>query len=117
MDYNIFILTRVREEATKGKHLHEAIIGAIEQTGAVITAAAVILAGSLGALMISNDLLLRQLGFSFAYAILIDALIVRTYIVPAVMSRMGRWNWYSPIPYLNRSKHLFETESSESGRP
>lgn len=116
MDYNIFILTRVREEATKGKHLHEAIVSAIEQTGAVITAAAVILAGSLGALMISNDLLLRQLGFSFAYAILIDALIVRTYIVPAVMSKMGRWNWYSPIPYLNRSMHLFETET-KSDRP
>jgi len=114
MDYNIFILTRVREEATKGKHLNEAIIGAIEQTGAVITAAAVILAGSLGALMISSDLLLRQLGFSFAYAILIDALVVRTYLVPAVMSKIGKWNWYSPIPYLNRSRHLFEEETAAS---
>jgi len=112
MDYNIFILTRVREEATKGKHLNDAIVGAIEQTGAVITAAAIILAGSLGALMISNDLLLRQVGFSFAYAILIDALVVRTYLVPAVMSKIGKWNWYSPIPYLNRSKHLFEGEAT-----
>ena len=114
MDYNIFILTRVREEATKGKHLNDAIVGAIEQTGAVITAAAVILAGSLGALMISSDLLLRQIGFSFAYAILIDALLVRTYLVPAVMSKIGRWNWYSPIPFLNRSKHLFEGETTSS---
>ena len=114
MDYNIFILTRVREEATKGKHLNEAIISAIEQTGAVITAAAIILAGSLGALMISSDLLLRQIGFSFAYAILIDALVVRTYLVPAVMSKIGKWNWYSPIPYLNRSRHLFEKETAPS---
>ena len=112
MDYNIFILTRVREEATKGKSLNEAIVGAIEQTGAVITAAAIILAGSLGALMISSDLLLRQLGFSFAYAILIDALVVRTYLVPAVMSKIGKWNWYSPIPFLNRSRHLFEEETA-----
>ena len=112
MDYNIFILTRVREEATKGKHINDAIVGAIEQTGAVITAAAIILAGSLGALMISSDLLLRQLGFSFAYAILIDALVVRTYLVPAVMSKIGRWNWYSPFPFLNRSRHLFEKESA-----
>ena len=115
MDYNIFILTRVREEATKGKHLNDAIVGAIEQTGAVITAAAVILAGSLGALMISSDLLLKQIGFSFAYAILIDALVVRTYLVPAVMSKIGKWNWYSPIPYLNRSRHLFEEGPSSSG--
>lgn len=114
MDYNIFILTRVREEATKGKSLNDAIVSAIEQTGAVITAAAFILAGSLGALMISSDLLLRQIGFSFAYAILIDALVVRTYLVPAVMSKIGRWNWYSPIPYLNRSMHLFRKGSDST---
>ena len=110
MDYNIFILTRIREEATKGRRLDEAIVGAIEQTGAVITAAAIILAGSLGSLMISSDLLLKQIGFALAYAILIDALVVRTYIVPAVMSKLGRWNWYSPIPYLNRSMRLFKSE-------
>ena len=117
MDYNIFILTRVREEATKGRHLNDAIVGAIEQTGAVITAAAIILAGSLGALMLSSDLFLRQLGFAFAYSILIDALIVRTYLVPAVMSKMGKWNWYNPVPYLNRSKHLFDAERSSTNTP
>ncbi len=111
MDYNIFILTRIREEASKGKRLNDAIVGAIEQTGAVITAAAVILAGSLGALMLSSDLLLKQIGFSFAYSILIDALVVRTYLVPAVMSKVGKWNWYNPIPYLNRSRHLYEGET------
>jgi putative drug exporter of the RND superfamily len=110
MDYNVFILTRIREEATKGKRLNDAIVGAIEQTGGIITAAAIILAGSLGALMLSSDLLLKQLGFAFAYSILIDALIVRTYLVPAVMSVMGRWNWYSPIPYLNRSRALFNED-------
>lgn len=111
MDYNIFILTRVREEATKGKHLNDAIVGAIEQTGGIITAAAIILAGSLGALMLSSDLLLKELGFSFAFSILIDALIVRTYLVPAVMSTVGRWNWYNPIPYMRRSQALFDRES------
>ena len=115
MDYNIFILTRIREEATKGKHLDEAIVSAIEQTGAVITAAAIILAGSLGALMVSSDLLLKQIGFAFAYSILIDALVVRTYLVPAVMSRMGRWNWYNPVSFINRSKSLFDENKSEAG--
>ena len=110
MDYNIFILTRIREDAAKGKHLNDAIVSAIEQTGGIITAAAIILAGSLGALMISSDLLLKQIGFSFAYSILIDALVVRTYLVPAVMSTVGKWNWYNPIPYLNRSMALFNRE-------
>ena len=112
MDYNVFILTRIREEATKGKDLDDAIVSAIEQTGGIITAAAIILAGSLGALMLSSDLLLKQIGFSFAYSILIDALVVRTYLVPAVMSKVGRWNWYNPIPFLNRSKALFEGEGT-----
>jgi putative drug exporter of the RND superfamily len=114
MDYNIFILTRVREEATKGKHLNDALVSAVEQTGAVITAAAVILAGSLGALMISSDLLLKQIGFAFAFSILIDALVVRTYLVPAVMSKVGRWNWYNPISFLNRSKSLYDREKPSS---
>ena len=114
MDYNIFILTRIREEATKGGSLNDAIIRAIEQTGGIITAAAIILAGSLGSLMLSSDLLLKQMGFAFAFSILIDALVVRTYLVPAVMSTVGRWNWFNPIPYLNRSHSLFERDSQKS---
>ena len=113
MDYNVFILTRIREEATKGRRLNDAIIGAIEQTGGIITAAAIILAGSLGALMLSSDLLLKQLGFAFAFSILIDALVVRTYLVPAAMSMMGRRNWYSPIARLNRSHSLYVQGAKE----
>ncbi len=97
MDYNIFILTRIREETAKGRKLNDAIIHAIEQTGGIITAAAVILAGSLGALMLSSNLLLKEMGFAFALSILIDALVVRTYVVPAVMSVLGKWNWYNPL--------------------
>jgi RND superfamily putative drug exporter len=114
MDYNIFILTRIREEATKGQSLNEAIIHAIEQTGGIITAAAIILAGSLGALMLSGSLLLKQLGFAFAFSILIDALVVRTYLVPAVMASAKKWNWYNPIRFLNRSRSLYEREERSS---
>jgi RND superfamily putative drug exporter len=96
MDYNIFILTRIREEATKGASLNDAITTAVERTGGIITAAALILAGSLGALMLSNNLLLKEFGFAFFYSILIDAMIMRTYVVPSVMSLMGKWNWYAP---------------------
>ena len=114
MDYNIFILTRIREEATKAGSLDDAIVRAMEQTGGIITAAAIILAGSLGSLMLSSDLLLKQMGFAFAFSVLIDALVVRTYLVPAVMSTMGRWNWFNPIPYLNRSHSLFERDDQMS---
>jgi RND superfamily putative drug exporter len=97
MDYNIFILTRIREESSKGQKLNDAIVHAIEQTGGIITAAAIILAGSLGALMLSSDLLLKEIGFAFSVSILVDALLVRTYLVPAVMSVLGKWNWYNPL--------------------
>ena len=106
MDYNIFILTRVREESVKGGSRGEAVIRAIENTGATITAAAVILAGSLGALMLSSDLLLQEVGFAFFFAILVDALFVRTYLVPAVLAFLGRWSWFNPVSVLKRSRDL-----------
>ncbi len=112
MDYNIFILTRIREESAKVQNLNAAIIHAIEQTGGIITAAAIILAGSLGALMLSSNLLLKELGFAFAFSILIDALVVRTYLVPALMSALGKWNWYNPLPFPKRSKALYEKKDS-----
>jgi len=92
MDYNIFILTRIREEACKGQSLKDSIVHSIEQTGGIISAAAITLAGSIGTLMLSSDLLLKELGFAFAFCILIDALVVRTYFVPAVMSVLGKGN-------------------------
>ena len=113
MDYNIFILTRIREEAAGGQKLNDAIVHAIERTGGIITAAAIILAGSLASLMLSSDLLLKQIGFAFSFSILVDALVVRTYLVPAVMSVAGKWNWYNPIPLLRRSRALYEQEASK----
>jgi RND superfamily putative drug exporter len=113
MDYNIFILTRIREEAAKGENLDNAIVHSIEQTGGIITAAAIILAGSLGALMLSSNLLLREMGFAFSFSILIDALVVRTYLVPAVMSMLGKWNWYNPIKRLQRIKTDNKTKTAK----
>jgi putative drug exporter of the RND superfamily len=106
MDYNIFILTRIREEASKGQHLNDAIVHAIQQTGGIITAAAVILAGSLGTLILSSNMMLKEMGFAFCFSILIDALVVRTYLVPAVMSTFGKLNWYNPIKRLRRLKEV-----------
>lgn len=117
MDYNIFILTRIREEAAKGQSLNDAIVHAVQQTGGIITAAAVILAGSLGALMLSSNMMMKEMGFAFAFSILIDALVVRTYLVPAVMSVFGKWNWYNPIKRLQRIKHFEDNQPQEQPQP
>jgi putative drug exporter of the RND superfamily len=96
MDYNVFILTRIREEVHKGKALNHAIVDAIDWTGGIITALALIMAGAFGSMMLSSNDMLVMFGFALTVAILIDAMIVRTYIVPAAMSLMGKWAWWAP---------------------
>src|SRR6266436_2467645 len=89
MDYNIFILTRIREEAQKGKETRQAVVDAVDRTGGIITALALILAGALGSLLLSSNRLLEGFGFAIALAVVLDAMVVRTYLVPAIMSLLG----------------------------
>jgi len=92
-DYDIFIITRIREEIERGLDEREAIKTAIVTTGPVITGAAIILAAAFSTLMLSQILLLRQVGFTIAFAALVDAFVVRPFIVPALIVLAGRYNW------------------------
>jgi putative drug exporter of the RND superfamily len=96
MDYNIFILTRIREEAQKGKETRQAVVDAVDRTGGIITALALILAGALGSLLLSSNRLLEGFGFAIALAVVLDAMVVRTYLVPAIMSMLGQRAWLGP---------------------
>ncbi|OPY34145.1 MAG: MMPL family protein [Methanomassiliicoccales archaeon PtaU1.Bin124] len=96
MDYNVFILTRIREEVHKGKENDQAVIDAVDWTGGIITALALIMGGAFASMMLSSNAMLLQFGFALAVAILLDAMVVRTYIVPAAMSLMGKWAWWAP---------------------
>ena len=96
MDYNIFILTRIREEAQKGKETRQAVVDAVDRTGGIITALAFILAGALGSLLLSSNRLLEGFGFAIALAVVLDAMVVRTYLVPAIMSVLGTRAWWGP---------------------
>ncbi len=96
MDYNIFILTRIREESEKGKDPKLAAIDAVERTGGIITALALVLAAALGSLMLSSNSMLQGFGFAIATAVLLDAMVVRTYLVPAVMALLGPRAWWGP---------------------
>src|SRR5438094_8401052 len=89
MDYNIYIITRIREEAQKGKETRQAVVDAVDRTGGIITALALILAGALGSLLLSSNRLLEGFGFAIALAVVLDAMVVRTYLVPAIMSSIG----------------------------
>jgi RND superfamily putative drug exporter len=96
MDYNVFILTRIREEVHKGKDTEQAVVDAVDWTGGIITALALIMAGAFGALMISGNSMLQEFGFALTVAVLLDAMIVRTYIVPAALTIMGKKAWWAP---------------------
>ena len=96
MDYDIFLTTRIREEVSKGKTDAKAITTAVERTGGIITACGLVMAGAFGSMMLSTTVLLREFGFGLAFAILLDAMILRIYLVPAIMLLLQRWNWYAP---------------------
>lgn len=97
MDYNIFILTRIREEMEKRGDHAKAIVEAVDRTGGIITACAVIMAGAFGTLMLSSTAILQEFGFALAFAVLLDAMLVRTYLTPAIMKILGpKWTWWAP---------------------
>ena len=97
MDYDILLTTRIRENVmARGMSNDDGIRAAVVHTGSVITICGLIMGGAFGTLMISSMTMLQQFGFALCFAILVDALIVRTYIVPAIMHLLGDWNWKGP---------------------
>jgi RND superfamily putative drug exporter len=96
MDYDIFLTTRIREEVAKGKTDKDAIVTAVEKTGGIITAAGLVMAGAFATMMLSSLGLLQEFGFALAFVILLDAMIVRIYLVPSVMILLQKWNWWAP---------------------
>jgi hypothetical protein len=103
MDYDIFIVTRMREEvARRGATDEEAIITALEKTGTIITAAGIIMASSLGSLFLASSNILRIMGFAFFFAIILDATLIRQLLVPAMMVLAKRANWWNPIKAFQR---------------
>jgi RND superfamily putative drug exporter len=93
-DYNILLMTRVREEA-HDRPLREALVQAVARTGGTITSAGLILAGTFTVLAIAgNSDQARQLGLTVAFAVLLDTFFVRTMLVPSVALLLGRWNWW-----------------------
>jgi RND superfamily putative drug exporter len=96
MDYEVFIVSRMREARDQGKSTSDAIKEGLAHTGGVVTAAAVILVGALGGLANGQIAGLQELGVGLALGILIDATIVRTLLLPSVMTILGKWNWWLP---------------------
>ncbi len=93
VDYNIFLISRIREEAAY-QETKEAVIAGLERTGGVITSAGLILVGTFCALMALPLETLFQLGFTVAFGLLVDTFVVRTILVPAIAFKLGERNWW-----------------------
>ncbi|MFL5956353.1 MAG: MMPL family transporter, partial [Solirubrobacterales bacterium] len=90
--------TRIKEARDRGLPDAEAIAVGLQRTGAVVSAAAVLMAVALGAFVTGQMVFLREVGIGAAAAVLLDAFVVRALLVPALMRLLGEANWWSPRP-------------------
>ena len=97
-DYAVFVLSRIKEARDHGADDTEAVAIGIERTGRIVTAAALMLAVAIGAFVTSEIVLIKQLGLGIAFAVLLDATIVRALLVPSLMKLLGPLNWWAPAP-------------------
>jgi putative drug exporter of the RND superfamily len=98
MDYEVFILTRVREEYDRTGSTDDAVVEGLGRTGRLVTSAALILFLSFASLASAPDTDVKVLATGLGAGILLDATIVRALLLPALVSLLGRWNWWFPAP-------------------
>jgi len=96
LDYDIFLVTRIREYVAGGAKDEEAIETAVERTGGIITVTGLVTAGAYGTMMLSQIPMLQQLGLAIFIVVLLDATLTRIYLVPSIMMMMKRLNWWAP---------------------
>ncbi len=96
MDYEVFLLSRIKEEYDSGKSNEDAVAFGLQRSARIITAAALLLATVFGIFIISGVTSIKMMGFGVAFAILLDATVIRGLLVPALMRLFGEWNWWAP---------------------
>ena len=96
MDYELFLLSRIKEEHDAGHSNEESVAKGLQRSARIITAAALLLAVVFAAFLTSGVTSIKTLGFGVAFAILLDASIIRALLVPALMRLFGEWNWWAP---------------------
>lgn len=116
VDYEVFLLSRMKEEyARTGEHTPSIVFG-IARTGRLVTAAALIVATAMGALTSSGVTPLKIFGFGIAFAVLIDATFVRGLLVPCLMQLTGKANWWAPARLSHRT-HTDKDPSQLTNNP
>ncbi|MFD5874479.1 MMPL family transporter [Streptomyces sp. NPDC060322] len=98
MDYEVFLVSRMREDFVHGADARESVVSGVGHNGRVVTAAAVIMTAVFGGFVFMPDPIIKSIGFALAVGVLVDAFVVRMALVPAVMHLLGRAAWWLPGP-------------------
>ncbi|MDX6743508.1 MMPL family transporter [Actinocorallia sp. A-T 12471] len=96
MDYEVFLLSRVREEYRRTGDPRGSVVSGLAATGRIITSAALIMIAVFGGFVLDPGVIIKQVGVGLAVAVAVDATLVRLVLVPAAMALLGRWNWWMP---------------------
>jgi putative drug exporter of the RND superfamily len=116
MDYHVFLLSRVRERYDLTKDNTGSVTYGVRTTASMITGAALIMVAVFSGFSMGDLVMFQQMGFGLAIAVILDATIVRSILVPASMKLLGDWNWYLPswlqwLPHISVEGHSIEQES------
>jgi RND superfamily putative drug exporter len=112
MDYEVFLMTHVREQWKETNDPHEAVVHGLASTARVITSAAMIMVSVFLAFVINGDPTVKQFGLGMAVAVAVDATVVRCVLVPAIMSLLGSSGWWLP-KWMERATPKFSIEGNE----
>ena len=112
MDYHVFILSRVREAYDKGMKTEDAVSYAVKNTAGVVTSAAVVMVAVFAIFGSLSFIMFKQMGLGLAFAVLLDATIIRGVLLPATMKLLGDRNWWLPkkLGWLPQVKHEGEVQ-------
>jgi uncharacterized membrane protein YdfJ with MMPL/SSD domain len=105
-DYGVFLLSRIKEAHDQGSSNAEAVATGLERTGRIVTAAAILFAVAIGSFVTSAMVFIKELGLGIAFAVLLDASLIRALLVPSLMALLGRANWWAP-KFLRRVHRRF----------
>jgi RND superfamily putative drug exporter len=115
MDYEVFLISRIREEWVRRNDPSEAVAEGIAVTGRVISAAAAIMICVFLSFTLGNERTLKEFGFGLAVAVFVDAIIVRCLLLPSSLELLGRWTWWLPS-WLDKRMPHFNIEGSTPHR-
>jgi RND superfamily putative drug exporter len=116
MDYEVFMLTRMREAYDETGSTENAVVLGLARTGKLVTSAALVLCLAFFVLSTSPGVDVKQFGIGLAAGVIFDATVIRTLLVPALMTLLGRWNWWLPA-WAARPLRTRPSDAAPEARP